>query len=33
MNAPERQTLLAVATPTSFLLLAEKQNREIVLGS
>jgi hypothetical protein len=33
LNAPERQPLLAVATRTSFLLLAEEQNREIVIGT
>ena len=33
LNAPERQPLLAVATRTSFLLLAEEPNREIVIGT
>ena len=33
MNAPERQPLLAVATRTSFLLLRDEQNREIVVGT
>ena len=33
MNAPERQPLLDVATKTSFLLLAEEPNREIVVGT
>lgn len=33
MNPPERQPLLAVATRTSFLLLREEQNREIVVGT
>ncbi len=33
LNAPERQPLLSVATRTSFLLLAEEQNREIVIGT
>jgi len=33
LNAPEHQPLLAVATRTSFLLLAEAPNREIVFGT
>jgi hypothetical protein len=33
LRAPERQPLLEVATRTSFLLLAEEANREIVLGT
>jgi hypothetical protein len=33
LNAPERQPLLDVATRTTFLLLAEEPNREIVIGS
>ncbi len=33
LNAPEHQPLLDVATRTSFLLLAEEANHEIVLGS
>ena len=33
LNAPEQQPLLAVATRTSFLLLAEEPNREIVIGT
>jgi len=33
LNAPEHQPLLAVATRTSFLLLAEEPNREIVIGT
>ena len=33
LNAPERQPLLSVATRTSFLLLAEEPNREIVIGT
>src|SRR5262249_8975300 len=33
MNAPERQPLLDVATRTSFLLLADEQDREIVVGT
>lgn len=33
LNAPVHQSLLAVATRTSFLLLAEEPNREIVIGT
>ena len=33
LNAPQHQPLLEVATRTSFLLLAEEPNREIVIGS
>lgn len=33
LNAPEHQPILEVATRTSFLLLAEEPNREIVLGT
>lgn len=33
LNAPEHQPLLDVATRTSFLLLAEEPNHEIVLGT
>ncbi len=33
MNAPEKQPLLGVATRTGFLLLAEEENRELVLGT
>jgi hypothetical protein len=33
LNPPDRQPLLAVASRTSFLLLREEQNREIVVGT
>ncbi len=33
LNAPERQPLLDVATKTSFLVLAEEPNQEIVVGT
>lgn len=33
VNAPEHEPLLEVATKTSFLLLAEEPNREIVVGT
>lgn len=33
LNAPERQPILAVATKTSFLLLAKEPNHEIVVGT
>ena len=33
LNAPERQPLLDVATKTSFLMLAEEPNQEIVVGT
>jgi len=33
LNAPDHQSLIEVATRTSFLLLAEEPNREIVLGT
>jgi hypothetical protein len=33
LNAPEKMPLLDVATRTSFLLLAEEPDREIVLGT
>jgi len=33
LNAPERQPLMKVATTTTFIVLAEERNREIVIGT